>query len=305
MPWMQQIQELLVLVLVRVRTCSIRLKISFVFVLLRIFFLRFFVSFRFIAKFSSHVGMPHVVSSRLTCLLLLLNRLYGLLGGVVEIVGANECQTGILQDLLAQLHVGSLQPDHHGNVQAEALGGLHDALRNDVAAHDAPKDIDQDGLDGRVLRDDLEGRLDLFGGGGSAHVQKVGGRAAVHRDNVHGGHGQSGAVDHAADLPVQTDVVEVKGGGGDLAGVLLRLVALGEDVLLPKCGVVVESDLGVGGDEVAFRVFRQRIDLDHGAVLVDEQLVEGPDLFPGVVLVAADAQAVDDRLNLLVVDSLL
>ncbi len=52
--------------------------------------------------------------------------------------------------------------------------------------------------------------------GVAADVQEVGGRAAVQLDDVHGSHGQAGAVDHAADAALQADVVQVELAGGDL-----------------------------------------------------------------------------------------
>ena len=43
----------------------------------------------------------------------------------------------------------------------------------------------------------------------AAHIQKIGRGSAVQLDDVHGGHGQTCTVDHAADVAVQTDVVQV------------------------------------------------------------------------------------------------
>ena len=51
-----------------------------------------------------------------------------------------------------------------------------------------------------VAGDELEGLLDLVGGGAAAHVQEVGRGAAVQLDDVHRRHGQAGAVHHAADV---------------------------------------------------------------------------------------------------------
>ena len=51
--------------------------------------------------------------------------------------------------------------------------------------------------------------FDLLLAGIAANVQEVGGRAAVQLDDVHGRHRQTGAVDHATDLPIQPDVVQI------------------------------------------------------------------------------------------------
>jgi hypothetical protein len=55
----------------------------------------------------------------------------------------------------------------------------------------------------------LEGLGDLLLGGAAADVEEVGRLAAVQLDDVHGRHRQARAVDHAADVAVELDVVEV------------------------------------------------------------------------------------------------
>ena len=44
----------------------------------------------------------------------------------------------------------------------------------------------------------------------AADVEEVGGLAAIELDDVHGRHGEAGAVHHACDIPVKLDVVQVK-----------------------------------------------------------------------------------------------
>ena len=120
-----------------------------------------------------------------------------------------------------------------------------DAFGDDVAAHDAAEDIDQDALHVRIAEDDLEGRRDLLLGGAAADIEEVGGLAAVELDDVHGGHGEAGAVDHAADVAVELDVVQVVLGGLDFGRVFLVEVAQRQDVLVAEQRVVVEVHLGV------------------------------------------------------------
>ena len=57
--------------------------------------------------------------------------------------------------------------------------------------------------------DELEGRGHPLLGGAAADVEEVGRRAAVQLDDVHRRHRQAGAVDHAADVAVELDVVEL------------------------------------------------------------------------------------------------
>ena len=57
--------------------------------------------------------------------------------------------------------------------------------------------------------DHLERLGDLLGRGAAADVEEVRGLAAVQLDDVHRGHREAGAVDHAADVAVERDIVEV------------------------------------------------------------------------------------------------
>ena len=56
------------------------------------------------------------------------------------------------QDLLAELHVGALQPHHQRHVEADLARRGDHALGDHVAAHDAAEDVDQDAFDVRVAR---------------------------------------------------------------------------------------------------------------------------------------------------------
>src|SRR3546814_4184572 len=93
--------------------------------------------------------------------------------------------------------------------QVYFLCSRDDAIRDDVAAHDAAKDIDEDALDRRIGQNDLESGRDLFLGGAAANVQEVCGESAVQLDDVHCGHGKASAVHHATDVAVQLDISEI------------------------------------------------------------------------------------------------
>ncbi len=67
----------------------------------------------------------------------------------------------------------------------------------------------------------------------------------MQRDDVHGGHGQTGTVHHAADVSVHLDVVEAELGGANLSRIGLAQVLLVEDRFLTELGVVVKVQLGV------------------------------------------------------------
>lgn len=84
---------------------------------------------RYSAK-SKDVASSRLASSRL-------DGLDGLASGVVQVVGSDDVHLGGLQNLLAALHVGTLQPHDKGHLKLQAGRSVHDALRNDVALHDA------------------------------------------------------------------------------------------------------------------------------------------------------------------------
>ena len=97
-------------------------------------------------------------------------------------------------------------------------------------------------------------------------------------DRVHGGHGESGAVDDAADVAVQLDEVgDAKLVGEHLEAVLLVLVAQFGKVRVAVEGVVIDGELGVEGEDTAFLGHDQRVDLGEAGVAIDGGLVEAAD----------------------------
>src|SRR5689334_20886177 len=83
------------------------------------------------------------------------------------------------------------------------------SFRNDVTAHDAAEDVDEDTLHCGVAQNNLKRCGDLLLRSAAADVEEVGGLAAFQLDDVHRRHGEAGAVDHAADRAVELDVAEV------------------------------------------------------------------------------------------------
>ena len=122
--------------------------------------------------------------------------------------------------------------------------------------------------------DDLERLGDLFLGRPAAHVEKVGRFRAVELDDVHGGHGEARAVDHAADLAVQRDIIEIVFRRLELLGILFGGVAQLGDVGMAVDRVRVKAHLGVETLEIALVGDDERVDLEHLHVLLEEQLVE-------------------------------
>ena len=83
--------------------------------------------------------------------------------------------------------------------------GLDQALRDLVAAGDAAEDVHEDRVDLRVGQDQAHRLRDLVGPRAAADVEEVRRLAAGALDEVHRRHRETGAVDHAADRPVELD----------------------------------------------------------------------------------------------------
>src|SRR5690606_16507552 len=106
--------------------------------------------------------------------------------------------------------VGSGQPDHDRDLHRELPGGGDDAVGHVVGPGDAAEDIEEDGLHVRIAGDDPERIDDFLRVRAAADIEEVGGRTAVVLDQVHRGHGEAGAVHHAADVTVELDESEVR-----------------------------------------------------------------------------------------------
>jgi len=103
-----------------------------------------------------------------------LREAHGLGGSGLEVVIDDEAETALVNNLLALGEVGALKTDHDGGVKVERLAGLDDAGSNNVAAHDAAKNVDKDSLDLRIRVEELEGLGDLRLRGTATNVEEVG-----------------------------------------------------------------------------------------------------------------------------------
>ena len=100
--------------------------------------------------------------------------------------------------------------------------------------------------------------------------RKLAGLAAIELDDVHGRHGEAGAVHHAADIAVERDVGEIE---------FRASISLASSSLTSRSAsisgwryerVVVEIDLGIEAEQLAVLGDDQRIDLEQAHVLGDE-----------------------------------
>src|SRR6185437_1793242 len=111
------------------------------------------------------------------------------------------------------------------HAKADFLRRGHHALGDDVAAHDPAEDVHQNSFDMGIGEDELEGCGYPLARGTAADIEEIGRRTAIELDDVHGGHGEPGAIHHAADIAVELDVVEAMLGRFEFGRVLFRLVA--------------------------------------------------------------------------------
>ena len=184
------------------------------------------------------------------------------LGGVGEVIGWGQLfDVGLFEQLAGALDVGALQTHHHRHLEADLLGGGDQGLCDRVTLGDTTEDVDQHALDLGVSQNDPEGFGGTLGGDGTADVEEVGRLAAVQLDDVHGGHGQTGPVDQAADVAIESDIGQVEFLGPQLGLVLLRRVVHPLQIAVPEDGGVVEVHLGVNGQYLTLGGADQWVDL--------------------------------------------
>ena len=144
----------------------------------------------------------------------------------------------------------------------------------------------------------MEGGGYLLDVGTSAYVEEVGGVSPVLLDHVHSGHGEPGSVDHAADVAIQSHIVESCRDGLLLVDVGLfrthRVFPHLYEFVLSELGVVVDADFGVETVESVGGVERPRVDLDLAGVDGQEHLVESLHLLDRVFLDVSQAERLDD-----------
>lgn len=181
---------------------------------------------------------------------------------------------GIREDFAGFFHVGAFEADDDGDFEGDFFAGFYEGFGDDVALGDAAEDVDEDAFDVGVGEDDAEGFDGAFGGDGAAYVEEVGGLCAVEFDDVHGGHGEAGAVDEAADVSVEGDVIEAGFLGADIERAFLGFIDQGGEIRMAECRVVVEIEFGVDGEKFAILGDHQRIYFREGGVHFDEGLAE-------------------------------
>src|SRR6478609_3133665 len=212
--------------------------------------------------------------------------LSGLVSAAVHGVdNGHERVVALVEDLATERDVVAVETydEGLGRLVAEDVERADDALGDLVAGGDAAEDVDEHRLHLGVVEDDVEAVGHDLRVGAAADVEEVRRlHAAVLlagvRDDVEGAHHEARAVADDADLTVELDVVET-----EVLGLRLERVGLLADLELLVVrvadlgGVVVQRDLAAERLELVAGQAGQRVHLDEGAVLLDEDLVESLD----------------------------
>src|SRR5581483_9041417 len=120
----------------------------------------------------------------------------------------------------------------------------------------------------RIGQNELECGGHPFAGRSAAHIEKVCRLAAVQLDEVHGGHREARAVDHAGDVPIEGDIVQIVLARAPLHGIFLARIPHPSDVRVAEDRIGIGVDLGIERDQAAALGDDQRVDLDETGVLL-------------------------------------
>ena len=100
----------------------------------------------------------------------------------------------------------------------------------------------------------------------ATNIEEVGRFASVEFDDVHGRHGESGAVDQTSNVAVEFDVGEARFLGSDFNLFFFGKVSQIIPVFVSELCVLIKGDFGVESDDAVVGGSHKRVDLQHAAV---------------------------------------
>src|SRR5919109_181530 len=153
---------------------------------------------------------------------------------LIEIVGGYDSKPALSEERTALLYIGTFQANHYGDRDAHFFDRLDNASGDQIAADDAAEDIHQNRPHTRVRHQELKSLRDSLGGGAAAYVEKVGRSPPVELNDIHSSHGESCTIDHAADIAVEADIIEIIPPGYGFFGIFLGRIAPFGERRLPK-----------------------------------------------------------------------
>ena len=207
---------------------------------------------------------------------LLVDNLADHLCGAVEVLIVVDVQILFFarNHALGDVGIGALEAQHGRLGERVLLVSLDDACGEVVATEDSAEDVDEDGLNFGVVVQKFESLGELFTLSAATNIEEVGGLTTVRLNDVHGGHGESGAIDEATDVAANMNIVQIEVFGVPLPRVVLGLVLLVGEVLLAEDRVRVDGHFAVSGEHFAFLSQHEWVDLNHVGVLLHEAVVD-------------------------------
>lgn len=85
----------------------------------------------------------------------------------------------------------------------------------------------------------------MFISGFPTNIKEVGGSASLGLDQIHSSHGKSSTVNHAANVTIEGNVIEVMSLSLNLLPVFLGEVLAHEDLFLSVSSIVIDVDFAV------------------------------------------------------------
>src|SRR5688572_10757595 len=146
------------------------------------------------------------------------------------------------------------------------MSRIDDTLSQNIAAHDATENIDQNTAHSRIGKENLKGLCNFFFGSAAADIQKIRRLATAQLDDIHGRHRQAGAVNHASDITIQGDIGELKLACFDFARVLLVQITQRDDIFMPIERIAIEVHLCVQCHDLTLFSYDDRVYLSDRTI---------------------------------------
>jgi len=184
---------------------------------------------------------------------LLVDDLADLLSGAIEVFVVEDVQLLLFagDHLLGDVGVGALQAQNHRLFERVLLVGTDDGGGEVVASEDSTEDVHKDSFDLGVVVEELEGLGQCITLCAATDIKEVSRLTTVELDDIHGGHGETSAVDEAADVTSDVDIIKIKALGVLLTSVILSFIFDGCEVLLAEESVRIDGDLAVSCKHLA------------------------------------------------------
>merc|ERR1719147_1896 len=156
------------------------------------------------------------------------------LSGIVQIGCIHNRQTRVSDNLLGIINVSSFKTNNQRDLQLDTFAGVDDTIGDGGAVNDSTKNIDENGFNFWIFRDDAEGFLYLRLLHVAPYIEEVSWFPSVQFNDVHGGHRQPSSIDQASNVSFKLNVVKIVTCCINFPRIRLRGVLHVEDCLLSE-----------------------------------------------------------------------